>query len=220
MTDKKISVVLADDHQMVCAALHAWLSTQPDLLVAQCVQDGSAAVDAVLTHQPDVAVLDIDMPGLFAFEAARRIQVVSPRTRVLFLSAFVSDVYVEQALAAGAVGYLTKGDSPAVLADAIRGVTSGQTAFSAAIQARIVVREDGLHLASETTERTAHLTARELEVLRYLAQGLAKKQIARQLALSVGTVNNHAANLMRKLHIHDRVELTRYAIREGIVTAT
>lgn len=218
-TTNRIRIVLADDHQLVRTALGTWLESNPGFTVVGTAADGAEAVQLVERMHPDVAVLDIDMPGLFAFDAARQIQALSPATRVIFLSGYHSDAYIERALAAGARGYVTKGDRPQVLGDAIRAVAAGETYFAPQVQARLAPEAGAARLRTAAQSDVASLTARELEVLRYLAQGLAKKQIARTMSLSVGTVNNHAANLMKKLGIHDRVELTRFAIREGIVTA-
>jgi DNA-binding NarL/FixJ family response regulator len=218
-TGERITIVLADDHQLVRAALGTWLQTNPGFEVLGTAADGNAALELARQRHPAVAVLDIDMPGLFAFDAARRIREASPRTRILFLSGYHSDAYIERALAVGALGYVTKGDPPHVLGEAIRRVAAGEAYFAPQVQSRIVVGEAGPQLAQPGGAPTTSLTGRELEVLRLLAQGLAKKQVARALSLSVGTINNHAANLMKKLGIHDRVELTRFAIREGIVSA-
>jgi DNA-binding NarL/FixJ family response regulator len=168
--------------------------------------------------QPDIVLLDIDMPGMAAFDAARTIRLRSPRTRLAFVSAHFHDRYIEQALGVGAMGYITKGEPPETVARAIRSIAGGGAYFSPDVQARIVIDVSGPRLADQQRTRVSILTAREQEVLRYLASGLAKKEIAETMNLSVGTVNNHAANLMKKLDIHDRVELTRFAIREGIVT--
>ena len=218
-SSERITIVLADDHQLVRAALGTWLESNSEFSVVGTAADGAEAVELVERLRPAIIVLDIDMPGLFAFDAARRIHAVSPETRVIFLSGYHSDAYIERALAAGAMGYVTKGDRPQLLGDAIRRVAAGETYFAPQVQARIDTFGAEPRLSGGAASSTATLTARELEVLRYLAQGMAKKQIAKVLELSVGTVNNHAANLMKKLAIHDRVELTRFAIREGIVTA-
>jgi DNA-binding NarL/FixJ family response regulator len=214
-----ITIVLADDHELVRAALQNWLESNPEFAVVGAAADGNRAVELVEQQRPAIAILDIDMPGLIAFEAARRMQSASPNTKIIFLSGYHSDSYIERALHAGAAGYVTKGDRPQALGDAIRRVSAGETFFSPPIQQRIERGPEGPRLSGESQSPTAALSSRELEVLRYLAQGMAKKQIAKALSLSVGTVNNHSANLMKKLGIHDRVELTRFAIREGLVSA-
>jgi DNA-binding NarL/FixJ family response regulator len=165
-------------------------------------------------------VLDIDMPGVEVFEAARMIRNRSPQTRVIFLSAFTHDRYIESALKAGALGYVTKTEGPETVVRAIHAMAAGQCYFSAAVQCRIVIDDHGPSLSADRlSTRASMLTARETEVLRYIAQGKSKKEIASTMHLSVKTVENHTANIMTRLDIHDRVELARFAIREGMIEA-
>jgi len=214
-----ISIVLADDHALVRRSLAAILQNSPDL---QIVGDASSTDDAItlaIRHQPTVTVLDIDIPGVECFEAARTIRSRCPRTAILFLSAFSNDRYIDSALNVGALGYVTKSEPPETVVAAIRAIAAGQSFFSKEIQNRIVVSKDGVRLVNEPKSRASTLTARELEVLRYIARGMSKKEIAQTMHLSVKTVENHASNVMTRLAIHDRVELARYAIREGLVEA-
>jgi DNA-binding NarL/FixJ family response regulator len=213
---RTISVLLVDDHALVRDTLTQWLNSAPDISVAGAAATADQAVSIALRLRPDVVVMDIDMPGLVAFDAAKTILASLPETRVLFLSAFSNDRYIEQALAAGAAGFVTKGQPAESVARAIQRVASGDLHFSPDIQARIVIDPDGPRLAATAHTRASTLTDRELEVLHYLASGMSKKEMARAMHVSVGTVNNHAANIMRKLDIHDRVELARFAIREGL----
>jgi DNA-binding NarL/FixJ family response regulator len=134
----------------------------------------------------------------------------------VFLSAFVSDGYIHQALAVEASGYLTKAESTETVAEAIRTVHRGATYFSEAVLDRIVIGPRGAGLVPTGSSRIDTLTNREREVLNYVARGLAQKQIGRLMGISVKTVQHHIAHLMDKLEIHDRVELARYAIREGV----
>jgi DNA-binding NarL/FixJ family response regulator len=215
--NKPISVLLVDDHALVRETLATWLRAAGDFEVVADVGSADEAVAEAIRHRPDVVVTDIDMPGLLVFDAIRTIKARSPRTRVLVLSAFWSDRYIEQALAVEAAGYVTKSEGPEVVARAIRLAAAGGTYFSPEVQSRIVVDSDGVRLGRPaTTTRASTLTPRELEVLRYIAKGLSKRQIAEIMHLSVKTVDNHSTSLMHRLNIHDRVELTRYAIREGL----
>lgn len=214
-----IKVLLADDHALVRHALSQLLTQHPNIQVVADVPDANGAIDAAIRLQPHVVVMDIDMPGVAAFDAATTIQARSPQSRVVFLSAFTHDRYIEQALKCGAMGYLTKNESPDAVLRAIRAVASGQTYFSPEVQSRLVIAEDGVHLVATVQSRLSQLSPREVEVLRYIAQGLAKKEIAGLMHLSVKTIENHAASVMSTLDIHDRVELTRFAIREGLVDA-
>ncbi len=215
----RIRVMVVDDHALVRRSLAQLLSQASDIeTVAEC-ETADRAIDEAIRLNPDVVLLDIDMPGVAAFDAARTIRARSPGARIIFLSAFTHDRYIEAALAAGAMGYLTKDEPPETVARAVRTVAAGRTAFSAEVQARLIIDAQGVRLSPSVQSRTASLSAREIEVLRYIAQGLAKKEIAEIMHLSVKTVENHSANLMKRLGIHDRVELARFAIREGLVEA-
>ena len=212
-----ISIVFADDHALVRETLGTWLADATDLHVAASVSNAEDAVEAAIQHQPGIVMLDVDMPGLECFEAARRIKARCPDTRIMFLSAFFHDRYIEQALAVEASGYITKTEPPESVLRGIRQVASGVAYFSPEVESRIVITSGGVKLASKARSRMSTLTPQQLRILRYLAQGLSKKEIASSLSLSEKTIARHSDNLMAKLDIHDRVELARFAIREGIV---
>lgn len=215
----RIRVLLADDHALMREMLVEKLSKEADMEVVGSVDNANDALSEALRLKPDVVVLDIDMPGLTCFTVARQIQERSASTRILILSAFFHDRYVEEALQVQASAYVTKSEPPETVVKAIRAVATGGSYFSPEVEARIVVDSDGAHLASSKRSRVATLTPRELEVLRYIAQGLSKSEIAKLMHLSTNTVHCHSANLMTKLDIHDRVELSRFAIREGLAEA-
>lgn len=220
--NRTITVVMADDQPMVRQPLAAWLKQAGDVKVLAEVSNADDAVAAAIRERPDIVLMDIDMPGLLAFDAVRTIKSRCPRTRVVVLSGFFHDKYIEDALSAEASGYITKGEEPAVVLSAIRTVAGGGVYFSPQVQDRLVIDAGGVHLAAgagEGATRASTLTSRELEVLRYIARGLSKKDIAAIMHLSVKTVDNHSTSLMSKLNIHDRVELARYAIREGLAEA-
>lgn len=215
--DDGITVLIADDHALVRKSLSRCIGEESQVSVVADVSTGDDAIQAAITHQPNVAILDIDMPGISSFDAATTIQARSPRTRIIFLSAFTHDRYIDAALACGAMGYLTKNEPPESVARAIRAVAAGQSYFSPEVQARLVVGQDGVHLQREVKGSLQSLTNREVEVLRYIALGLSKKEIAKTMHLSVKTVENHAASIMSRLDLHDRVALTRFAIRERLI---
>ncbi len=216
---KPISVLLVDDHALVRESLGQWLRAEDGITVVASVGSADEAIQEALRFKPDVVLMDIDMPGLLCFDAAQVIRTRCPSTRVVFLSAFFSDRYIEDALAAGASGYLTKGVPPEQVVKAVRDVAQGGVCFSPEVQQRLVIDSGGVKLGTASKTRVSTLTPRELEVLRYLARGLSKKEIANTMHLSVKTVDNHSASLMSKLDIHDRVELARFAIREGLAEA-
>ncbi len=157
------------------------------------------------------------MPGTSCFEVARQVRAEQPDVRLLFLSAFSNDVYVENALAVKAYGYLTKHEPPDRILEAVRKVARGELCFSVDILDKIVIDEGGVRLARSNQGVLAMLSPRELDVIKLVAVGRSKKQIARELHISLSTVENHTANMMKKLGIHDRVELARLAIREKLV---
>ena len=217
--NRPLTVLLADDHALLRDSLASLIRGTGDISVVGQVGSADEAIPEAVRHSPDVLLMDIDMPGLQCFDAARTIRARCPRTKIIFVSAFFHDRYIEEALVVEASGYVTKGESPDTILRAIRSVAAGGTYFSPDVQSRIVVDSGGPRLAREGATRAATLTPREIEVLRYIARGLAKKDIAEIMHLSVKTVDNHSTSLMSKLNIHDRVELARYAIREGLAEA-
>ena len=211
-----ITVLIADDHAMFAQTLANWLGATADMRVVDIVGRTEDAINQAVEHSPDVVLMDIDMPGLSCFEAARTIRAQCPDTRIIFLSAFYHDRYIEQAMAVQAWGYITKSEPEDSVVKAIRKVSADVAYFSPEVKARIVVDSRGARFARRARSRVSTLTEREMEVLRYLARGMAKKEIAHTMHISVNTVNRHTTSLMSKLDIHDRVELARYAIREGL----
>jgi DNA-binding NarL/FixJ family response regulator len=216
---KTVSILIADDHDSLRELLKYRLEAQPDMKVVAHVGDAEAAVTEAVLLQPDIVLMDIDMPGLSAFDAAERIGTRCSATRIIFFTAFVRDHFIEQALAVKAWGYVAKTEPADTVVKAIRDVASGFAYFSPAVQARLVMGARGPGLAQKNQSLTATLTDREREVLCYIARGMTKKDIADTMCVSVKTVDYHCTNLMDKLKIHDRVDLARFAIREGLVDA-
>ena len=214
-----IPILVVDDHAMVRSMLQDRLESEPDVEVVGSASNAEQAITLAGTFKPDIVLMDIDMPGMLCFDAAKALRRFSPPPRIIFLSAFFHDRYIEQALQVGAWGYVTKNQPDEALLTAIRNVASGIAYFSPEVQARIVVDDRGPRLAHGTRSRASTLTQRELEVLRYLARGLSKKEVAQTIHISVNTVNRHTSSLMSKLDIHDRVDLSRFAIREGLAEA-
>ncbi len=215
MSDK-ITVLLADDHALVRATLADRLVAEPDLEVVGRVGNADEAVSQCIQRQPRIVLMDIDMPGLQCFEAARTILARCPNTRIIYLSAFFSDRYIEEALSVEAAGYVTKSEPPEAVIEAIRMAVTGRVYFSPEVRSRIVFDPRGARLSSQQPTRLSTLTPREMQILHYLAKGMSKKEIAKTVNLSVSTVERHSDRLMKKLDIHDRVELARFAIREGL----
>lgn len=209
----KITILLVDDHALVRGALAERLNREPDLFVVGGAESANEAICKATENRIDIILMDIDMPGLNCFEAAKRLSVIRPKTRIIFLSAFKHDRYIEQALEVKAHGYLTKRESPEKVVAAIREVAAGGAYFSKEVQSRIIVDETGANLPRS---RVSKLTPRELEVLRYIARGYGKREIGNIMNLATKTIENHTTSLMRTLKIHDRVDLARFAFREGL----
>ncbi len=214
-----IRILLVDDHALVRDALSGQLSELVEFDVVGTASDAGEAMERAFELEPDVIVMDIDMPGMICFDAAERIKTRLEEVKILFLSAFFHDHYIEKALQTGASGYLHKSEPVETLAMAIREVAAGGNFFSKEIRVRVVKTDKGFSLEQGAKTRAQTLTDREIEVLRYLARGLAKKEIATIMHLSPKTIESHCTRVMDKLDIHDRVELARYAIREGLAEA-
>lgn len=213
------TVMLVDDHAILRELLGERLAAKASFTVVGTAGTPDEAIDLAIAKQPNVIVMDIDMPGRNVFDAARVITARCPRSKILFLTAFLSDRYIEQAIAVGARGFLTKRGKPDELIEAVREVAAGRTFYSPDVMDRIVVSEGSVKLAPERMTKASTLSAREMEVLRYLARGQSKREIAVAMHLSVKTVQRHTERIMAKLDIHDRVELARFAIREGLAEA-
>jgi DNA-binding NarL/FixJ family response regulator len=215
---KRITILLADDHQIVREGYQALLKRERDLKVVGHAATGRQAVELASKHRPDVVVMDIAMPLLNGLEATRQIRRDFPSTKVLILSAHSDAAYVEQASRLGAAGFLLKQACSDNLATAIREVQKGNTFFSPAISMRLSGRppaspnREGRH-----KKKTNRLSSREVEVLQLIAEGKLNKQVAAELGVSFKTVDKHRQHLMAKLDIHDIAGLTRYAIAEGII---
>lgn len=215
---KKITVVLAEDHAVVRQGLRTLLDAEGNFDVVGQAQTGREAVDLATALRPDVILMDIAMPVLNGLEATRQILAANPAARVLILSAYSDDEYIERTTAVGAAGFLEKQTSAEILAKAIREVAAGKSYFSPAIAKRMADSNkrsrdrDGFVKPS-----SVKLTSRETEVLQLVAEGQANKQVAATLGISIKTVEKHRQHVMDKLNIHETAGLTRYAMAQGII---
>lgn len=214
----KITVLIADDHEVVRQGVKLLIGNQPNIEVVGEAGDGSEAVAMVKELRPDVALLDIGMPGLNGLQAANLIHTAQPATRVLMFSMYEKEAYAHQALALGACGYILKTASGRELIEAIEKVAAGQYYFSPKINADII-RKYLDPPVPEIKPQSAYdlLSEREQQVFRLVAEGLSSKKISQLLYISHRTVDKHRSNIMKKLEISDSRELVRYALKIGVL---
>jgi DNA-binding NarL/FixJ family response regulator len=203
---EKIRILIADDHYIVRMGLVALVGTEPDMEVVAEAADGSSALELFAKHQPDLALLDLRMPGKSGIQTTMEIRSKFPAARILVLSAFDGDEEIYQALHAGAQGYVLKSSTADKLVPALRAVAAGQNWIPNEVTSQLASRK----LSEE-------LTSREMQVLNELARGLANKEIAEALNISEYTVKDHLKNILGKLRVADRTEAVTTAIQRGII---
>jgi DNA-binding NarL/FixJ family response regulator len=208
-------ILLADDHALVRRGLRLILDAQPDLEVVAEAGDGAGAVDLALRGQIDLAVIDISMPRMTGLQAARELRQRCPELRILILSMHENEQYLYEALKAGASGYVVKRAADRDLVEACRATVRGEPFLYPGAVSSLV--KDYLRRARAGEEPRDPLTPRETEVIKLVAESYTNRQIAESLVISEKTVDRHRANILEKLGMRDRVELTRYAIRNGLV---
>jgi DNA-binding NarL/FixJ family response regulator len=209
-------ILLADDHAVVRRGLRMVLEAEPDMQVVAEVGDGAQAVARGLQDDVDLAVIDITMPRMTGLHAARELHRRRPELRILMLSMHENERYLHEALKAGASGYVLKTVADRDLVEAVRAAMRGEKFLYPG--ARTPLIEDFLHRARQDLPlREDPLSPREQEVVKLVAEGYTNKQIAETLVISEKTVERHRANILDKLGMRDRVELTRYAIRHGLI---
>ncbi|HEX7304474.1 response regulator transcription factor [Lentzea sp.] len=209
-----VRILLADDHALVRRGVRMILDSEPDLEVVAEAGDGAEAIGKAKEQQPDLAILDIAMPRLTGLQAARELSRIQPDLRILMLTMYDNEQYFFEALKAGASGYVLKSVADRDLVEACRSAMRGEPflypgAVSSLIRNYLDRAKEGL------PPRT--ITDREEEILKLVAEGHSSKEIADMLVISVKTVERHRANLLQKLGLKDRLELTRYAIRAGLI---
>ncbi len=216
MIPLKTRILLADDHAVVRRGLRLVLDAEPDLEVVAEAGDGAQAVSRALEDDVDLAIVDITMPRMTGLQAVRELHRRRPTLRTLILSMHQNEQYLYEALRAGASGYVLKTAADRELVQACRAAMRGEPFLYPGAKTPLI--EDYLRRArSDEEPREDPLTAREQEVVKLIAEGHSSKQIADALVISEKTVERHRANILEKLGMHDRVELTRYAIRTGLV---
>jgi DNA-binding NarL/FixJ family response regulator len=208
-------ILIADDHSLVRSGLRRVLDAQPDLRVVAEASDGAEAVEKALAEDVTLAILDVSMPRMTGIQAAAELSKRKPEIRLLMLSMYDSEQFLFEALKAGASGYVLKSGADEDIVDAARATMRGES-FLYPSAVNTLVRD---YVERGAEEQPDILTPRELEVLKLIAEAHTSKEIAEQLVISVKTVERHRQNILDKLGLRDRVELTRYAIRRGLIQA-
>lgn len=207
---ESIRIVIVDDHAIVRQGLRLLLAAQPTWDVVGEAKDAEAALPLVQSLKPHLVLFDLIMPGMGGIEGVRRIHALEPEIRILVLTSSIEDHLVKAALAAGAHGYILKASRPAELLAAIERVMDGETALDPAA---------GQSLVRSATRRDPldELTEREREIFDAIARGLTNTEIAERFVVSEGTVRTHVANVLGKLDLRDRTQVTVYALKRGLV---
>jgi DNA-binding NarL/FixJ family response regulator len=210
-------ILVADDHPIVRSGLRKVLDAQPDLEVVAEADNGAEAVQQALAEDVHLAILDVSMPRTTGIQAAEELRRRKPGLRLLMLSMYDSEQFLFEALKAGASGYVLKSDADHDIVDAVRRTMRGQSFLYPSAVSSLV--RDLLERGRPNDEQFDVLTPRERQVLKLIAEAYTSKQIAKELVISVNTVERHRQNILDKLGMSDRVELTRYAIRRGLIQA-
>lgn len=218
-----LRILIADDHEVARHGIRALLESHPGWEVCAEAQDGREAVELAQTLNPHLILLDIGMPNLNGLEAARQILASSPGVPILILTMHDSDNVVREVLRAGARGFLLKSDAGRDLVAAVEALQMNRTFFTTKVSQMVLEgyldrdNPDAIDGHAKRDDSAALLTSREREVIQLLAEGKTSKEVAVALHLSVKTAETHRTNLMRKLNLHSVADLTRYAVRNGIV---
>jgi len=208
-------ILIADDHAIVRSGLKKVLDTKPDLEVVAEAEDGAEAVEKALDEHVHLAILDVSMPRMTGIQAAHELQRRKPELRIVMLSMYDSEQFLFEALKAGASGYVLKSGADTDIVDAVRTAMHGDSYLYPSAVTTLV--RDYVERGGRGEEQFDVLTPRELEVLKLIAEAYTSKQIADTLFISIKTVERHRQNILDKLGMRDRVELTRYAIRRGLI---
>jgi DNA-binding NarL/FixJ family response regulator len=210
----KLRILLADDHETVRAGLKLIISTQPDMEIISEAGDGRAAVARAQELLPDIVVMDISMPHLNGLKATEKLKAICPQVKILALTRHTDDAYLQQLLRAGASGYVLKQSPPAELLHAIRAVAAGGKYLDPAVAGKLLGSYAG-RSASLRIDAQGSLSDREAEVLRLIAWGHSNKEIAARMEISVKTVEAHKSNAMKRLDMHSRIDIVRFALLQG-----
>ncbi len=219
MSDERIRILIADDHELFRRGLRMVLEDEEDIDVLGEAGDGKTAVQIVRDEAPDVVVMDVRMPVMSGIDAARQMKEDNPSVKVLMLTISDDEDDLYQAIKAGANGYLLKEISIDEIGNAVRSVHGGQSLISPSMASKLLNEFASMIKKEEEKAQvpTPRLTPREMEVLTHVAQGMNNREIAKALFISENTVKNHVRNILEKLHLHSRMEAVVYAVREKLL---
>ena len=213
----RIRILLADDHALIRAGIRSLLEQQPDMEVVGEAANGQEAMDRVCELRPDVVIMDIAMPGTTGLEATRHIKSKLPEVRILTLTMLEDERYFFQSIHAGASGFIVKGAMPEEFLVAVRTVAAKQVYLYPSLNKKLVEEYLSCSHSDPTGDAPKALTDREQQVVRLIAEGQTRREIAEQLGISPNTVERHRQNVMAKLDLHNRAALVKYAIRKGLI---
>jgi len=216
--DEPITVLIVDDHEVVRQGIRAYLGAVSGIEIAGEASCGEEAVELAQRLVPDVALVDLIMPGMDGIEATRRIKSASPRTQVVVLTSYHQDEHIFPALRAGAISYVLKDITMDDLVETIHQAVRGHATLHPQVAARVIEALQGGE--RETENPFTVLTERELQVLKLVANGLSNRDIAEELTISEYTVKGHVSNILSKLHLVDRTQAAAFAWQQGIVRRT
>lgn len=212
----RINILIADDHSLIRQGLKQILELEKDMIVVAQASNGSEAVQLARTYKPDIILMDINMPGTNGLQAIKEIKQEKLECRIIVLTIHEDREYLFKTLQMGAEGYVLKDAEPSVLIEAIRNVYSGQSYIQPNMTSELVKEFNRVTLHEKEKHDENNLTAREIEVLKLIAEGMINKEIAKQLYISEKTVKNHVSNIFRKLNVSDRTQAAIYAFKHNI----
>jgi DNA-binding NarL/FixJ family response regulator len=214
--NRRMTVFIVDDCPLLCEALTSLLQREHDFLVLGAAQNSDEGFRRIMDLKPDLVLCDVELPGRGAFTMAEEVLARLPDLTLVFFTDYVTDVFLDQTLRVNARGYLVKGERPEKIVEALRTAMRGDRCFSNEALDRLEYNPAIKRYLVRSSSYLLTLTNRQLEVLRHLARGESVKEVAKAMVLSERAIESHKYRIMQKLGIHDRVELARYAIREGL----
>jgi len=219
---KKLRILLVEDHHIVRQGIKQLLKLYDNYDVASDVSDGISALEATKKLLPDIVILDLALPKINGIEVAKQIRKISPETRIIVLTVYENKEFITRMLDIGVSAYLNKESTDTDLVAAIESTVKGQVFLSPSVSKvlveKLVGSKNDTFISDDDKELYGKLTEREKTILYLVAEGYCSKEIAKNLSISINTINNHRTSIMKKLNIHDAVGLTKYAIKIGLLT--